>query len=668
MHTCFKDKDCRTNQDTLIEVAEPEANISNHHQEDSQVHLLQAMQPHPSLHEGRNNQFFDSIDGNTDDDNQDEEQDEDTEEDEESAVGINLNQHDFELNRYRNSGNENNQAEDDSKLNLPAMRQHQSHRGQYRNLEQVFPGQSYIIYDNRTKTIHCNNNEDNVGEDDEGIDNDNNNNNELCSNANNEIFDNSNQGSVQRQTRQVFVFDANDESHHHHQDQQLFDNHNLNSNIAIDASHSYPIVNLNKSFHERSESVDSSINNFISTQANILHNQHPTTTYQTVELISADNIVALQPTTIFPDTTNNHNLYQQHNNYDSNNHNFACYQTNNPIELCSSQHLQAQVQYDHHEQQQYLNQQDNFRNTGEFFLLRSSSSSIDNDHPHQQQLLSCRNHEFVTGHHLQAYEIPYTVNSLIELNQGHDHIHGYLEYYHHYQQNPIDEQPSVTNTDSTSNSSINNTIPTSGSTSSSSSTICGDGNNDDNKNLNSDNHIHQSNKNSRPNVKTNKIVTKIEQSCNYQVVGLNSQTATNSSSSSHHSSDESSSSIHSTSIRDEKRAKEANITMPYNDIVNLSIDHFNERLAHYDFTESQLNLIKDIRRRGKNKVAAQSCRKRKMDQIHNLQVEVDELKVRRESLKYKLKKFKANLTNSQERYNKIQNFINSQMHTKVAIE
>ena len=40
-------------------------------------------------------------------------------------------------------------------------------------------------------------------------------------------------------------------------------------------------------------------------------------------------------------------------------------------------------------------------------------------------------------------------------------------------------------------------------------------------------------------------------------------------------------------------------------------------------TEEQINTCRDIRRRGKNKIAAQNCRKRKVDQITNLAEEVD---------------------------------------------
>lgn len=62
------------------------------------------------------------------------------------------------------------------------------------------------------------------------------------------------------------------------------------------------------------------------------------------------------------------------------------------------------------------------------------------------------------------------------------------------------------------------------------------------------------------------------------------------------------------------------------------MDEFNERLSKYDLHEQQLSLIRDIRRRGKNKVAAQNCRKRKLDQILSLADEVEEVRKRKERL------------------------------------
>lgn len=62
------------------------------------------------------------------------------------------------------------------------------------------------------------------------------------------------------------------------------------------------------------------------------------------------------------------------------------------------------------------------------------------------------------------------------------------------------------------------------------------------------------------------------------------------------------------------------------------MDEFNERLSKYDLSETQLSLIRDIRRRGKNKVAAQNCRKRKLDQILSLADEVEDVRKRKEHL------------------------------------
>lgn len=60
------------------------------------------------------------------------------------------------------------------------------------------------------------------------------------------------------------------------------------------------------------------------------------------------------------------------------------------------------------------------------------------------------------------------------------------------------------------------------------------------------------------------------------------------------------------------------------------MDEFNERLSKHDLSENQLSLIRDIRRRGKNKVAAQNCRKRKLDQIISLADEVKDMKMRKD--------------------------------------
>ncbi|NP_001080013.1 nuclear factor, erythroid 2 like 1 S homeolog [Xenopus laevis] len=83
--------------------------------------------------------------------------------------------------------------------------------------------------------------------------------------------------------------------------------------------------------------------------------------------------------------------------------------------------------------------------------------------------------------------------------------------------------------------------------------------------------------------------------------------------------------------RDEQRAKAMKIPFTNDKIINLPVEEFNDLLAKYQLSEAQLCLIRDIRRRGKNKMAAQNCRKRKLDTILNLEQEVKHLNRERNS-------------------------------------
>ncbi|XP_029790198.1 nuclear factor erythroid 2-related factor 2 isoform X2 [Suricata suricatta] len=84
--------------------------------------------------------------------------------------------------------------------------------------------------------------------------------------------------------------------------------------------------------------------------------------------------------------------------------------------------------------------------------------------------------------------------------------------------------------------------------------------------------------------------------------------------------------------RDELRAKALHIPFPVEKIINLPVDDFNEMMSKEQFSEAQLALIRDIRRRGKNKVAAQNCRKRKLENIVELEQDLDHLKDEKEKL------------------------------------
>ncbi|XP_020314232.1 transcription factor NF-E2 45 kDa subunit [Oncorhynchus kisutch] len=97
--------------------------------------------------------------------------------------------------------------------------------------------------------------------------------------------------------------------------------------------------------------------------------------------------------------------------------------------------------------------------------------------------------------------------------------------------------------------------------------------------------------------------------------------------------------------RDERRALALKIPFPLEKIINLPVDDFNELLTtQYTLTDSQLALVRDIRRRGKNKVAAQNCRKRKLENIVYLEGELGQLQAQREHLARERLEFQRNLT------------------------
>lgn len=84
--------------------------------------------------------------------------------------------------------------------------------------------------------------------------------------------------------------------------------------------------------------------------------------------------------------------------------------------------------------------------------------------------------------------------------------------------------------------------------------------------------------------------------------------------------------------RDKKRIEELEISLTLDQIIDSPVEEFNEILQTHKFTDQQLQLIRDIRRRGKNKVAAQNCRKRKMDVIVNLEDNKETLRETRDRL------------------------------------
>ncbi|KAG7274819.1 hypothetical protein CRUP_010316 [Coryphaenoides rupestris] len=81
--------------------------------------------------------------------------------------------------------------------------------------------------------------------------------------------------------------------------------------------------------------------------------------------------------------------------------------------------------------------------------------------------------------------------------------------------------------------------------------------------------------------------------------------------------------------RDDRRARSSKIPFSNEQIINLPVDDFNKLLDNHCLNEQQLNLVRDIRRRGKNKMAAQNCRRRKLSTLLGLEEGVSKLRRRR---------------------------------------
>jgi nuclear factor erythroid 2-related factor 1/3 len=79
-------------------------------------------------------------------------------------------------------------------------------------------------------------------------------------------------------------------------------------------------------------------------------------------------------------------------------------------------------------------------------------------------------------------------------------------------------------------------------------------------------------------------------------------------------------------IRDMQLLKANNIGLELSQVIDSSAEELSELIQACGLDKDQINVIKDIRRRGKNKVAAQICRKRKLDSIDSLKEDVTQLK------------------------------------------
>ncbi|XP_051567878.1 endoplasmic reticulum membrane sensor NFE2L1-like [Myxocyprinus asiaticus] len=113
--------------------------------------------------------------------------------------------------------------------------------------------------------------------------------------------------------------------------------------------------------------------------------------------------------------------------------------------------------------------------------------------------------------------------------------------------------------------------------------------------------------------------------------------------------------------RDEQRARALGLPLSVHDIINLPVDAFNETVNSKKLSHAQLTLIRDIRRRGKNKMAAQSCRKRKLDSLFDLEDEIEGLKKEKDQRKEEKERNARDLCETKEKLRKLYNEVFRQL-------
>ncbi|CAF1160811.1 unnamed protein product [Rotaria sordida] len=103
--------------------------------------------------------------------------------------------------------------------------------------------------------------------------------------------------------------------------------------------------------------------------------------------------------------------------------------------------------------------------------------------------------------------------------------------------------------------------------------------------------------------------------------------------------------------QDEEALLRYNIPLTVYQITQSTTEEYNRHLACLNHLSSEkIHIIKDIRRRGKNKIAAQNCRKRKANNVETLLEEVDELKRQKHELEERRTLYQQQITETRRQY------------------